>query len=342
MLALGIGANSAVFSLVQTLLFQPPAYAQPHEIVQLFSQDRKNPKSFRSFSYPTFQDIRQHNTVFSDVMAYNLAMVGLGEKSEARRVFASVVSSNYFSVMGVAPARGRAFLPEEETPGRNAPVAIVSHNYWKRSGGQASLLGADIIVNGRRFSIVGIMPEGFTGTMHIFGSEVWLPLSAYDSVANQFYAYGDNSLGDRAGRHLNLVGRLKPGITAESAAPALTQLGGESGTGIPGRAERPDFHRWSAATFRYERGSIGRRRGPRRVRRAHHRDGRSRAGRRLSESRRDAARAWRGAAEGNGDPAGGRSEPRTDHPSTSHRRSGAGITWRSGWTWSSASGRLTY
>ncbi|MBA2351625.1 MAG: ABC transporter permease, partial [Burkholderiales bacterium] len=141
-LALGIGANSAVFSLVQTLLVQPPGYANPSDVLQLFSKDKKNPNTFRSFSYPTYQDIRQQNTVFTDVMAYTLAMVGIGEKSDTRRVYASVVSSNYFSVMGIAPVRGRAFLPEEETPGRTAPVAIVSHGYWKRHGGLPTLLGS--------------------------------------------------------------------------------------------------------------------------------------------------------------------------------------------------------
>ncbi|MDQ3546729.1 MAG: ABC transporter permease, partial [Verrucomicrobiota bacterium] len=223
-LALGIGANSAVFSLVQTLLFKSPGYARPAEIVQLFSQDKKDPNSYRSFSYPTYQDVRQQNTVFTDVLAYTLAMVGIGEKSELRRVYASVVSANYFSVLGVAPVRGRAFLPEEETPGGNAPVAIVSHGYWKRNGAHAALLGSDIVINGRRFSIIGIMPEGFTGTMHIFGSEVWLPLSAYDLVANEFHTTDNSSLGDRSGKQLLLVGRLNPGMTAAAAAPALAQL----------------------------------------------------------------------------------------------------------------------
>ncbi len=81
-----------------------------------------------------------------------------------------------------------------------------------------------MIINGRRFTIVGIMPEGFTGTMHIFGSEVWLPLSVYDHVANEFHAADSSSLGDRAGQQLNIVARLKPGLTAARAAPALKQL----------------------------------------------------------------------------------------------------------------------
>ena len=122
-LGLGIGANTSVFSLLNAMLFAPPAYARPHEVVQLFSQDKKNPKTFRAFSYPAYCDIRQQNKVFSEVLAHNLAMIGIGEKNDARRAFAAVVSSNYFSVLGVTPALGRAFLPEEETPGRAAPVA---------------------------------------------------------------------------------------------------------------------------------------------------------------------------------------------------------------------------
>src|SRR4029077_13212713 len=81
-LALGIGVNTAVFSLVNTVFFAPPAYARPHEVVQLFSQDKKNPKKFRGFSYPTYLDIRNQNTVFSDALSFNLALIGLATKGE--------------------------------------------------------------------------------------------------------------------------------------------------------------------------------------------------------------------------------------------------------------------
>src|SRR5436305_14171663 len=117
-LALGIGVNTAVFSLVNTLFFAPPAYMKPHELVQIFSQDKKDPKKFRGFSYPTYVDLRQQNTVFTDVLSFNLALVGLGRNADTRRAFAAIVSSNYFSVLGVPLARGRVFLPEEEIPGR--------------------------------------------------------------------------------------------------------------------------------------------------------------------------------------------------------------------------------
>ncbi len=131
-LALGIGANTAVFSLVHTLFFAPPAYAKPSELVQVFSQDKKSPKTYRGFSYPIYQDIRAQNSVFTDTMAYNLALVGIGQKGDTRRAFGAIVSSNYFSVLGVPLAQGRTFLPDEETPGRSAAVAIISYAYWQK------------------------------------------------------------------------------------------------------------------------------------------------------------------------------------------------------------------
>ena len=117
-LTLGIGVNTAVFSLVHTMLFAPPGYARPNEAVQIFSQDTKNPKSYRQFSYPTLLDIREQNSVFSGVAGYNVAMVGVGEKNNTRRTFASLVTANYFDVLGVAPVVGRVFTPDEDQPER--------------------------------------------------------------------------------------------------------------------------------------------------------------------------------------------------------------------------------
>src|SRR3979411_1036906 len=156
--ALGVCANPAIFSLMNTLLFQPPHYAKPSEVVQVFSQDKKNPKTFRGFSYPTYLDIRDRNSVFSDVMAQNLAMVGVGDKGSTRRAFTDVVSANYFAVMGVMPIQGRAFRTEEETPGRDAAVAIVSYNYWKREGLNSAMLGSTIMIDIRPFTVIGILP----------------------------------------------------------------------------------------------------------------------------------------------------------------------------------------
>jgi len=223
-LALGIGVNTAVFSLVNTLFFAPPAYAKPHEMVQLFSQDRKDPKKFRGFSYPTYLDIREQNTVFSDAMSFNLALIGLGQKGDTRRAFGAIVSSNYFSVLGVPLARGRSFLPEEETPGRNAPVAIVSYRYWQKHNLDPTVLGSQVLINGRPFTIVGITPKGFAGTLQILSPEVWLPISVYDQVANDFGSKDKTTMDDRNGTQLRIIGRLKPGMTAATAKPALEGL----------------------------------------------------------------------------------------------------------------------
>jgi len=223
-LALGIGVNTAVFSLVNTLFFAPPAYVKPHELVQLFSQDKKDPKKFRGFSYPTYVDVREQNTVFTDVMSFNLALIGIGQKGDTRRAFAGIVSSNYFSVLGVPVARGRAFVPEEEMPGHNTPVAIVSYSYWQKHDLDPSTLGSQVFINGRAFTIVGIAPKGFVGTMQVLSPEVWLPISVYDQVANDFESDNKTTIDDRKGTQLRVMGRLKPGITAALAKPALEGL----------------------------------------------------------------------------------------------------------------------
>src|SRR5499427_6192750 len=223
-LALGIGVNTAVFTLVNTLFFAPPAYARPHEMVQLFSQDKKDPKKFRGFSYPAYLDIREHNTVFTDVMSFNLRLVGIGQKGDTRRAFSAIVTSNYFSVLGVPLARGRAFFPEEEIPGHNTPVAIASYSYWQKHGLDPNVLGSQVFINGRAFTIVGITPKGFVGTMQILSPEVWLPMSVYDQVANDFNSDNKATVGDRNGTKLRILGRLKSGMTAAAAKPALEGL----------------------------------------------------------------------------------------------------------------------
>ena len=223
-LALGIGANTAVFSLVHTLLFAPPGYAEPHELVQIFSQDKKNPKSFRAFSYPTLNDIREQNSVFSGVAAHNVAIVGIGEKGNTRRAFADIVSANYFAVLGVTLRQGRTFLAEEEKPGRAAPVALVSYSYWTKHNRDASTLGSQVQINGRSFTVIGILPPTFTGTMQVFSPEVWVPLSAYEAIANDFSTEKFESLTSRTGQQLMPIARLKPGLTATGAESALKTL----------------------------------------------------------------------------------------------------------------------
>ena len=260
-LALGIGANTAVFSLVHTMFFAPPPYAKSREVVQVFSQDKKNPKTYRGFSYPTYADIRAQNTVFSDVMAYNLAMIGLGQKGDTRRTFGGLVSSNYFSVLGVPLARGRTFTADEEALGRNASVAIVSYAYWQKHNLDPGVLGSQLLVNGHPFTIVGIAPRGFTGTLQIFSVEVWLPFSNYDRIANDFEQANKTAFGDRAGQQLIVIGRLKPGMTATAAKPALEGLASNLERAFPVEQKDQTFtttpiSRFSVSTSPSGEGSI--------------------------------------------------------------------------------------
>jgi predicted permease len=240
-LALGIGANTAIFSLLDTILYRPPDYTEPHQLVQIFSQDKKNPKNFRAFSYPTYVDIREQNSVFSGVMAHNLAMVGLGDKANTRRTFADIVSANYFSVLGVNPMQGRTFTAEEEKPGTNAAVAIVSYSYWQKQNLNPGLLNSQIMINSRPYTVVGILPKGFTGTIQVFSPEVWLPLGSYDSFANDFDSDNRASLGDRAGTQLMLIGRLKQGVTASQAVPALKTLAANLEQAFPAEQKEQTF-----------------------------------------------------------------------------------------------------
>lgn len=240
-LALGIGTNSAVFGLLDTLFFAPPAFAQPNELIQVYSQDTKNPKKYRAFSYPTYRDIREQNTVFRDVMGFDLALIGIGEKSKTRRAFGAMVSSNYFSVLGVSLAQGRTFLPEEERPGAGRAVAIVSYSYWQKQNANPSFVGSQMMINGRPFTIVGVAPKGFTTEM-IFSPEVWLPLGVYDQVVNDFQdSQTRTAFGDRAGEQLVIVGRLKPGLTPVAALPSLKGLAGNLEKSFPVEQKNQTF-----------------------------------------------------------------------------------------------------
>src|SRR3954471_4808441 len=220
-LTLGIGANTAVFSLVHTMLFAPPGYARPNELVQVYSQDTKNPKSYRLFSYPTLNDIREQNSVFSGVAGHNVGMAGIGEKNNTRRTFLSIVTANYFDVLGVAPVIGRTFTLEEEQPGRAASVVLVSYGYWTRHNRAASILGSEMLINGRSYTIIGVLPKTFTGTLAVLSPEVWLPLSAFEFISPNPTNDPKQSLATRDGQQIMPIARYKEGVTAPAALKTL-------------------------------------------------------------------------------------------------------------------------
>jgi predicted permease len=226
-LALGIGANAAVFTLVNTLMFKPLAGSErPGQVVGIYSHDHTRPDSFRGFSYPAYADIRDRSHSFGQVMAFTLSFVGIGEGDATRRTFASVITRNYFTTLGVDLMAGRTFTSEEERPDSKMAVAIVSYQYWKSHGGDIGLLGRTVRVNARPYTIVGIAPRGFTGTSALVAPEVWVPIGANELVENDFMREGNapSSLADRRNQTLMVVGRLESGLTAESVAPSLQLL----------------------------------------------------------------------------------------------------------------------
>ncbi len=221
-LALGIGVNSGIFSVVHAMVFSARPYPDEAQVVQLYSQDKKNPKHFRLFSYPTYRDLRDDpGETFTGILAHTLAMVGVGEGANARRTFVGMVSANYFDVLGVNLIRGRGFTREEEAPDSAASVVIASHLYWRKTGFDPGLVGSTLRVNERIFTVVGIAPEGFTGTMMLVGPELYFPLGVYDLLNNDYEGEQRRSLERRDGFNLILIGRMKTGVTAAAADAVL-------------------------------------------------------------------------------------------------------------------------
>ena len=215
-LALGIGANTAIFSLVNALFLKPLVMRNPEQIVGVFSRDSRKPDTYRAFSYPNYADLRQQNAAFSSLMAHNMALVGITEGRQTRRAFADLVSSNYFDTLGVPLFRGRTFTSAEERPSSQIQVAIVSYSFWKRSGADPDMLTKSVRVNGRDYQVVGIAPEGFTGTTALISSEIYLPLGMYEAVVNDFEGHG-RPLSARDNHCLIVVGRLRARVTLPAA-----------------------------------------------------------------------------------------------------------------------------
>lgn len=227
-LSLGIGANTAVFSLINAILLKPISGNEPERLVGLYSRDTKRTDDYRNYSHPTYTDLRAHQDIFEDVLAINLLNAGVTEAEITRPVMAVKISANYFSVFGVPLAQGRAFLPQEET--QPTPIAIVSHRWWQQHGAAPNLIGQNLRVNGRLVTVVGIAPKGFTGTNVFFSPDLMLPLSfgapGTDSASNPIQ--------DRNCHDLVLVGRLKSGVTLEEANSYLQAISAQLGETYPG------------------------------------------------------------------------------------------------------------
>ena len=314
-LALGIGANSAMFTLVNALLIKPLA-GKADELVGLYSHDRTKPESsYRGFAYANYVDIRDGNDVFESLMAHTFTMVGVPNGDSTRQTFVAVVSSNYFETLGAPLAAGRAFTREEERPSARIPVAIVNHEH-------AALLGQTIKINAIDFTVVGVAPRDFTGTMALISPEMWLPLGMFDVVVNDIFKNNGGGLADRRNLSLVLAGRLKPGLTVASAAPRLDALSRQLERAYPAENKEQlltvnPLPRLGTSTSPSSDAGRGRRGGVP--------DGALGRGPadRVPEHRQHAAGARRVAAQGDRDPARGRRRARADRPAAADRGAAA-------------------
>jgi macrolide transport system ATP-binding/permease protein len=222
-LALGIGANTAMFTVVNALLFRPlPGRAS--ELVGLYSHDTAKPDSYRSFSFPNYLDVCSQADMFDGLLAHTFALVGVGQGDVTRRTFVEVVSTNFFTTVGVQLAAGRTFTASEERPGANSAVAIVSYARWKDAGLSPAFLGSTVRINSRDFTVVGVAPPWFTGTTALISLDMWVPLGMFDVVVNDIFKNSGAGLGDRANSALNVAGRLKPGVSLAAANARLEVL----------------------------------------------------------------------------------------------------------------------
>jgi len=212
-LALGIGANTAIFSVVNAVLLRALPYPEPGRLVRFWESNPGRDWLEFGASAPNFADWRKQQSVYEQLAAYEFNTFNFTGSGEPERVAAVSVTANFFSVLGVAPAHGRNFLPEEEQSGRNR-VAILSDGLWQRRfGADPNLIGHQIQLNGESYTVVGVMPPRFQLTQ---GTELWAPLTLDPAVQPR--------RADRSIRNLSVIGRLKPGVGLAQAQAAIDTI----------------------------------------------------------------------------------------------------------------------
>ena len=202
-MALGIGANAAIFSVLDAVLLRPLPYPQPQRLIKIWSRftgiglvnDQNN------VSPPEFRDYQQLNNSFSDLAAMAIGSFNLGVKGSPQRVVGAAVSPSLFGILGTPAMLGRTFLPEEAQPGRDKEV-VLSYGLWRRVfAGNPAVVGSNIDIDGVPTTVVGVMPEGFAYPTE---SELWEP---------QAFSPDDLSENSRGGHGLEVLGRIKPGLS---------------------------------------------------------------------------------------------------------------------------------
>jgi predicted permease len=227
-MALGIGANTAIFSLVDTVVFRPLPVKNASELQELYGT-LHNGADYTIQSYLNYKDYRDRNQVFSGLIAYRLVVASLSHNGNNERVWGSLVSWNYFDVLGVQPTLGRGFRAEEDQTPNSHPVVVLSYGCWqKRFGSDPSIVGRTVSLNNTTFIVVGIAPKGFIGTEVAYAPELWAPL-----MMGPVLEPGSKWLEQRGSDNLFVVGRLKPGVSKAQAEASLKAVTLEMGKDYP-------------------------------------------------------------------------------------------------------------
>jgi predicted permease len=219
-LAIGIGANTTIFSLVNAILLRPLPVAAPEQLVNVHSTSPDG-SSFHSFSYPDYVDYRDQAQAFDGLAAYTINTYSLNTGAQSERIFGIVTSENFFTVMGIRPSQGRFFTAQEDRTTSGEPVAVLSHGYWQRRfGSDPSIVGKTLVLNGHAYSIIGIAPHGFTGPRVAFAPDIYVPMWTQPLALPRL----SNWLTNRRAGSLEIVGRLKQGVSLQGAQANLSAI----------------------------------------------------------------------------------------------------------------------
>jgi len=241
-LALGIGANTAIFSVFNGMLWRPLPVKNPQNLA-LLAQKSKSVDFALNLSYQDFLDYRQLKTVFSDVIAYTPTPVSFGAQGSPERAWAELVSGNYFSMLGLEAARGRTFSPDEGWVANKDPLIVLGYKFWqKRFGGDPGVIGQTVQVNKHAFTIIGVAPEKYRGAYYFLEPDFYLPLT---SVGLLDPSQGDD-LNKRSAAYLRSLARLQPGVTPAQAMAAAQSLDQRL------EQEYPDSHKGVSLLAMYE------------------------------------------------------------------------------------------
>ena len=226
-LALGIGANTAIFTVINAVFLHPLAIEDPSHVVEMFTRDTKTVQSgnftLTPTSFQNFEDYRDQNSVFSGVAGYFGFGLQWTRDGETQPLPAFMTSANYFDVLGIKPFRGRLFRPDEDRTMGGDTVAVISHSLWTREfGSDPNVIDRKLTLNGLPFTVIGITPPGFKGTFSLAGPDrVWVPLSMREQLTT---GQTRQLIANRRFRWVNMAGRLKPGVSMRQADAAMKTI----------------------------------------------------------------------------------------------------------------------